>query len=451
MKKHIIILSFLLVNLIAFSQSFKGDWRGELTINGFSLPIVFHVDSTATGWKSTMDSPKQGAKGIPCDITSVNNKSILIQIQKIRFTYKGNLTSNDAIQGELNQNNASFALNLQRSYEEIKTQTEQATISSAYASEEIKFTNPNGGHTLAGTFTFPKDGKAHKTVVLISGSGPQNRDEEIFDQKPFFTIADYLTKQGIAVLRFDDRGVGASTGDFASATTFDLATDVEAAVNFLKTRKEVAEIGLIGHSEGGVIAPILASKSNDIKFIVLLAGPGTSGKEVLIDQAKLISEVNKVPANEIEKSIAFNSKMYELISQRADTSILHSTFMNELKSLQGNSFKENEAELMYNQLTSSWFTTFITLEPSVYLSKVTCPVLALNGTKDLQVPCDKNLEAIKTIVTQNGNKNVTTIPLKNLNHLFQKSKTGSPAEYAELKEPFSPKALKIIGDWILAL
>jgi pimeloyl-ACP methyl ester carboxylesterase len=452
MKNNLLIILFLFP-FLGISQSIKGNWEGELVIQNFNLPLIFHIDSTQNGLTATMDSPKQGAKGIPTSQISFKENTLKIEISQIKFEYTGKMISSEIIQGSLTQSGQTFPIELKKQNGELKPdkKPQDPTTPFSYNSEEITFTNPNGGHQLSGTFTFPTTNKKYKTIILISGSGPQNRDEEILGHKPFFTIADYLTRQGIAVLRFDDRGVGASTGDFASATTFDLATDVEAAAHFLKSRKEVAEIGLIGHSEGGMIAPILASKSNDIKFIVLLAGLGTSGKEILLDQAKLISEVNKVPANEIEKSIAFNSKMYELISQKADTNKLHSTFMNELKSLQGDAFKENEAELMYNQLTSPWFTTFITLEPSVYLSKVTCPVLALNGTKDLQVPCDKNLEAIKTIVTQNGNKNVTTISLKNLNHLFQKSKTGNPSEYAELKEPFSPKALKIISKWILTL
>jgi len=451
MKKNITLFLFLLLNYISFTQSLIGNWKGELTINGYSLPIIFHVDSTETGWKSTMDSPKQGAKGIPCDLTSVNNKSLIIQIHKIRFTYKGNLTSNDAIQGELNQNNASFALNLQRSYDATEPKTGQRVETSTYTSEDITFINPKGGHKLAGTFTFPKDGKAHKTVILISGSGPQNRDGEILGHKPFLIISDYLTRQGIAVLRYDERGVANSGGDFTNATTKDLATDVEAAVTYLKTRKEVSEIGLIGHSEGGLIAPMVASILPEIKFMVFLAAPGTLGKEILLDQAKLISEANKIPENEIQKTLDLNSKLYDLIIQNADTNTLKTKLFSELKTLQGDAFKENEADLMFQQLNSAWFRYFVTIDPTLYLNKVTCPTLALNGKNDLQVPCDKNLNAIKEAISKNGNKNVTIVPIKNLNHLFQTSKTGNPSEYSSIEETFSPKALKIMGEWILGL
>ena len=294
---------YLLFTFNTYSQSIKGTWRGELSISGMTLPLVFHVDSTENGLISTMDSPSQGAKGIPTNTTVFSNNELLIQMDKIQFIYKGKLVSHDAINGEVTQHGKTFPINLQRkiTQDSITLKSQEPVAPFPYDQEEITFTHPTAGHTLAGTLCLPKENPTGACVILISGSGPQNRDEELMGHKPFLVLADYLVRQGIAVLRYDDRGVGMSSGDFANATTEDFASDVEAAISYLQTRGEIKSIGLIGHSEGGIIAPIVASRNHSkVKFVVLLAGTGITGKELLLLQNSLISTVNGVSEAEIK-------------------------------------------------------------------------------------------------------------------------------------------------------
>ena len=312
---------------------------------------------------------------------------------------------------------------------------------------------------MAGTLTLPKKVGVFPVVVLISGSGPQNRDEQLLGHKPFLVLSDYLTKNGIAVLRFDDRGTADSKGDFSKATSFDFATDVEAAVQYLKTRKEInkKKIGLIGHSEGGIIAPIVASNSKDIAFIVLLAGTGIPGDQLLLLQQELIGKASGISDAEIQKNKATNKGAFEIVRKSTNTEKLKLELTEYLKqSLKDtlNSQKPkgtNEDELVksqVNQMTSPWMLNFLKYNPAPALEKVKCPVLALNGEKDLQVPPKVNLEAVKKALTKAGNKNVITKQLPNLNHLFQECKTGAPSEYASIEQTFSPTAMTEILKWL---
>lgn len=449
MKNNLLIL-LLSFPFLGISQSIKGNWEGELTIQNFKLPLIFHIDSTQNGLTATMDSPKQGAKGIPTSQISIKEKTLKIEISQIKFEYSGKLISSESIQGNLTQRGQSFPMELKRQTGELKTEKKPQEPNSPfpYNSEEVTFVNPNGGHQLAGTFTFPTTNKKYKTIILISGSGPQNRDEELLGHKPFLVLSDYLTKQGYAVLRYDDRGVSKSTGNFATATSMDFATDVEAAINYLKNRNEVESIGLMGHSEGGMIAPIVASRNLDIAFIVLLAGPGTPIKELLLDQYELIAKANKISDQEIQQTKNFNAKVFDLFIQQKDTNFIKNEIISEQQKLLGDKYDEEQALMMYNQTNTPWFRYFLTFDPKVYLSQVKCPVLAVNGSLDLQVPSEKNLNAIKEILTQSGNNNFKTIELKKLNHLFQKSKTGNPAEYGIIEETFSPSAMRTISEWL---
>ena len=307
--------------------------------------------------------------------------------------------------------------------------------------------------------TLPKKDGIFPVVILITGSGPQNRDEELLGHKPFLIISDYLTKNEIAVLRYDDRGVGQSTGDFNTATSADFATDVESAIAYLKTRKEINKnkIGLIGHSEGGLIAPIVASKSKDVNFIVLLAGTGIQGDKLLLLQQELIAKANGVSEAEIEKTIQNNSKVIEMVVKSNDNQKLKTDLtklINELLENEPNTeipngmSKEEFVSMQVNEISTPWMVYFMKFNPVITLEKVKCPVLAVNGEKDLQVPPKENLTAIKNALKKGGNKNVTTIEFPNLNHLFQECETGSPNEYATIEQTISPIVLKEITRWI---
>ena len=321
-----------------------------------------------------------------------------------------------------------------------------------YYIEEVIFENKIDKNVLAGTLSLPsKEGK-FPVVILITGSGPENRDEELFGHRPFLVIADYLTKKGIAVLRFDDRGVAKSTGDFKAATTLDFAKDVQAGVDYLKTRKEIDKnkIGLIGHSEGGVIAPIVTGNSKDINFIVLLAGTGIRGDKLMLLQKEKIERQMGVPENEIQKGQEIFKGAYEIILKAdAANDNLKSQINSYFKIQFGDKMNEQQISGLTSQITSPWMVYFLKFDPASALEKVKCPVLAINGDKDVQVPADVNLDAIKKALTKGGNNKVITKVLPNLNHLFQESKTGLPDEYRTIEQTFSPIALEEISKWIL--
>jgi len=329
-----------------------------------------------------------------------------------------------------------------------------------YHSEDVTFQNTKANITLAGTLTLPSKEGNYPVVILISGQGPQNRDEEVYGHKPFLIIADYLTRNGIAVLRYDDRGFSQSSGDFASATSLDFATDVESAISYLKTRKEINKdnIGLIGHSEGGLIAPIVASKSKEIGFIILLGGVGLPGDKLMMIHEELIERAFGVPETEIQKSKIFTAAISKLLSKTKDPQAFKADLNQYVKGNFENiptyikppeMTKEEYIVAQIERFSSPWWQFILRYDPAPTLQKVTCPVLALNGEKDLQVPPQENLTAIGNALKKGGNTNVTIKELPNLNHFFQECTTGSPAEYAAIEQTFSPTALTEISNWIL--
>ena len=331
-----------------------------------------------------------------------------------------------------------------------------------YTSENVYFMNFEADSIkLSGTLTLPKNKKKPVVAILISGSGPQNRNSELapFNHRPFLVISDYLTNNGIAVLRYDDRGIAESEGDFGSATTIDFASDVEAAIAFLKTRNDIntSKIGLIGHSEGGLIASIVASKNNDVAFAILLAGTGVNGATVLETQARKAAELAGAPKAMLDENEKLTSLIYGIIKSNTDEELIKTKITTVL-----NDFKTNNPtspisaaitpamiEQQLSVLKSEWLLNFIKLDPKNYLEKTTCPVLALNGSKDFQVLPKINLEGIKNGLEIAKNKDVTITELEGLNHLFQTAETGSIQEYEKIEETFSPVALEIIKDWIL--
>jgi len=305
--------------------------------------------------------------------------------------------------------------------------------------------NVHDGVKLAGTLTMPSEGKAFAAVVLITGSGPQDRNEEILGHKPFLLIADYFTRQGIAVLRYDDRGTAKSTGNFSASTTADFANDAEAAIAFLQTRKEIDphKIGLLGHSEGGMIAPMIASRNKDVAFIVLMAGPGLKGSDLLLLQTAGVARSMGASDMQIALASGMNKKIYAW-AQLEGTAGTDSITVFLIKSGQSKEVAEKNAKIA----TSAWLKYFLALDPAPYLSKVTCPVLAINGTKDIQVPCKEDLEVIRTNLEKAGNKHFTIHEFEGLNHLFQHCIKCTVGEYGTLEETMDPEVLKYMGDWL---
>ena len=448
MKNIKLSLLIFLVSLTSFAQDITGSWYGMLKVPGTQLPVVINVIKVENDYKATMDSPAQKAFAIPVPIFTFADSKFKFEITDGRIDYAGTLGENNIIKGFFRQRGQSFPLDFSREKIEIKkaVRPQEPVKPYPYYSEDITFENKKDGITLAGTLTLPQKEGNFPVVVLISGSGPQNRDEELLDHKPFLVISDYLTRNGIAVLRYDDRGTAFSKGKYAGATTLDFSTDTQAAVDYLLTRKEIikTKIGLIGHSEGGVIAPMVATNSKAVSFIVLLAGVGIKGGELLLLQQELVARVAGVSEREIQKTKIENKKTATDLTDYFNKKTAENP---DIKIPEGMS-KDAFVKMKVDQYTNTWMNYFIKLDPTIALKKVKCPVLALNGSKDLQVPAKENLAAIKNALTKSGNTKVTAIELPNLNHLFQECKTGSPDEYKEIEQTFSPIALEAMLNWI---
>ena len=470
MKKTLRLISLIILlifSLFMYSsgegKDIEGIWLGTLKIQTTEFRLVFHIVLTDQGtYEGTMDSPDQGAKGLKLDIVQFQDNTLTIELKKAMIRYEANLIEGGEIfSGRFKQGGYDLPLEMKRVEEVPKVVRPQDPKKPyPYLEEEVSFLNPDAEIKLAGTLTLPEQGGPFPAVVLISGSGAQDRNEEIMNHRPFLVLADFLTKTGIAVLRVDDRGVGGSTGDVESSTTEEFALDVLSAVDFLKNRKEVdsKKIGLIGHSEGGLIAPIVASKTEDVAFIVLMAGTGLTGEEIIYLQSRLIAEASGVREEDIEQNHDVTRKIFTVVKADESDDIiknkLRKMLLDEFDAKTEDERKaigdpEAPIEAQVRQVTSRWFRFFLTYDPTTHLKMVKCPVLAINGEKDLQVPPKENLAAIDKALKEAGNTDVTIKELKGLNHLFQRASTGTPAEYAKISETINPEVLTLISSWIL--
>lgn len=450
MTKILLILITILSSFLMMGQEISGKWNGVLKVQGTQLRVSFNVTPTENGFKATMDSPDQKVTGIPIEKTTFENSILKLELPNAQISYLGTLNKDNIIEGTFTQGGQSFEMNLSKDViqKQVYARPQEPQKPFPYYTEEVKFENKTDHVTLAGTLSLPKKEGNFPAVILITGSGKQNRDEEILRHKPFLVLSDYLTKKGIAVLRFDDRGAGESTGDYTKASTIDFARDVQAGVDYLKTRKEInkSKIGLIGHSEGGVIAPMIAGNSKDIDFIVLLAAPGLRGDKLLLLQKEILEKQFGVPENDIQKGQEIFKGAYDIILA---STVNDENLKDNLSNYAQSKFDNKTAKSFVDQITNVWWYNFLRIDPAVALVKVKCPVLALNGSKDLQVPATVNLETIKKALIKAGNKNATIKELPGLNHLFQECKTGSPQEYDSIEQTFSPIALEEISNWLL--
>ncbi|WP_432222688.1 alpha/beta hydrolase family protein [Flavobacterium sp. TMP13] len=455
-------LFFFIVTVLTFlnslyAQEIEGKWNGVLTVQKTQLKVVFNVSKTADGFTTTMDSPDQGANGIPVTQTTFKNSLVKFEVTNARIEYTGELKGKEII-GTFKQGGQEFPLNLsKKALEKVEiAKTQDPKKPYPYHTEEVTFPNSKASISLAGTLSLPKQEGIYPAVILITGSGPQKRDEDILGHKPFLVISDYLTRNGFAVLRFDDRGVGQSTGDFSSATSQDFATDVESALTYLKTRKEIDKkaIGLIGHSEGGLIAPMVATQSKDIRFIVLLAGPGISGDQLLLLQQRALAKAAGFSESDMKKTFELNSKIFEMVVQSKNEEKLQADVRQFIDAatteIPNGVTKEEYVAMQCNKILNPWMKYFLKYNPALTLEKVQCSVLAVNGENDLQVPAKENLIAISNALKKGGNKDFITKEFPNMNHLFQESTTGLPSEYATIEQTFSPIALEYITQWMRA-
>ena len=472
MKKFISIyivflFSILLIHPTYSQQVINGSWSGAIQIMGAELGIDVKFKTETDSIRGTIDIPPQNAKDLKLIHIAFASPKVYFELPAGTIAVFDGELQGDSITGKFLQSGMEGKFYLKKTSDDatLKKDTlpEKTVIEELpYNSEEVTFTN--GDITFAGTITTPKTEGKHPAVVMITGSGPQNRDEELVGFKPFKIIADYLTRNGIAVLRYDDRGVGGSTGKNVSEyTSEDFAGDVLEAVKFLKTRPDInpEQIGLIGHSEGGIVAPISASKSKDVAFIILIAGTGVKGIDILKEQTSLIMKANDAKEEEIKETTEMFEKVYKVIESNGDWSELHKEFEKSIlesydemteeqkKTITDkNEYAKSMADLQIKQMQSIWMKYFIVYNPAPTLEKVTCPVLMLFGELDLQVPPSQNREPMEKALEKGGNKDFKTMIFPKANHLFQSATTGSPNEYAKLPKEFVPGFLDAMKDWI---
>lgn len=416
MKKAIILFILVLMSLTGLAQvqptsALIGSWSGKLNAGAISLTLVLHLEQADGYVTVTMDSPDQGAKGLACKKDYLSDDSIAVTVN-IGATYRAKL-KDGALNGTFSQSGMSLPLVLTRGVPEVK-RPQRPQPPYPYETEEVSFRNEKDSATLAGTLTYPvgysKQSKRKPVVVLlVSGSGQQNRDEELMNHSPFLVIADYLARQGIATLRYDDRATGASVGgDVKNATTEDFMRDAEAGLDFLRRQKAFSKVGLLGHSEGGAIAFMLAARKRT-DFIVSLAGPGVKGDTLLVEQGNRIMQLSGTP-------VTMTVEQYR---------------------------QQPEVQQM------RWLQWFIDYDPSADIRKSRCPVFALNGDRDCQVISSQNLTAIRQLLPKSEKNLIKEYP--SLNHLFQHCTTGLPTEYSDIEETISPEVLSDIAQWINGL
>jgi uncharacterized protein len=439
------------------NKSIEGAWEGTLDFGSVKLRFVLKISRGSDGsFTAKADSPDQGATDLPVDAISLEGGAVSFAMKQIGASYEGKLNKeSNEITGVFKQGGASVDLTLKRTVKPAALNRPQMPKKPyPYNEEEVGYENRRDGVKLAGTLTLPRGKGPFPAVLLITGSDPQDRDESLLGHKPFLVLADYLTRQGIALLRVDDRGVGGSTGSVANSTSENFAADVTAGIEFLKKRREVdpKQIGLIGHSEGGSIAPVVAAQNGDVAFIVLMAGTGLTGEELLYLQGASILNAAGVGAELLAKQRATQEIMFKILKEEKDPVAAGKRLHDELsKSMTEEEKKKSEQAIAaeIRQVNTPWFRYFLIFDPRPALRRVKCPVLALNGENDLQVPADENLREIEAALKAGGNADATVVRLPKLNHLFQTSETGSLNEYVKIEETIAPVALKTIGDWIL--
>ncbi|MCK9281580.1 MAG: alpha/beta fold hydrolase, partial [Melioribacteraceae bacterium] len=433
-----VIFISLFFSIQSYGQSkLIGDWEGLLNIGSKKIRMLIHINSDGNGYKSKMDSPDQGALSLPLSVTEVKGDSLTISDPKLMIKIAGEYSTNtenvkkqsiegakaqsDSIIANFFQNGAKIPINFGRSdtkeYVINRPQTPKPPF--PYKSEEVKFANVKaGGIKLAGTLTLPNDTPNPPIAILISGSGAQNRNEKGFEHEPFLILSDYLSRNGIAVLRFDDRGTAESEGNFKSATSFDFSTDAEAALFYLQSRKDVdtKKIGLIGHSEGGMIAPMIAARNSDVAFVVSMAGPAVPLDQLMLKQIEELALSEERPAEDVEKLINLNKEIYNAIKENEDSAKTVTEIESILeKANYANGNLDARKNLIQRSMTV-WFRYFIKYIPFPTLEKVKCSFLAINGEKDKQVDAKMNLEMMRSAFSKGKNPDYSVIYLPGLNH-----------------------------------
>lgn len=429
-----------------------GDWSGILDLGAMKLTNVFHIRSVAGRTVASMDVIEQRAKGVSASVRR-NGDRLTLDVQVVHGSFDGTVDADKkTLRGRWTQSGASLPLTLTRRLAgapvtELR-RPQNPVKPYPYQDEQVSYDNPVAGVRLAATITLPKGDGPFPAALLIAGSGPNDRDETIMGHRPFLVLADHLTRQGIAALRVDKRGVGQSTGDYSKATTADFASDVEAGLSYLKTRRDIdpKKIGLIGHSEGALIAPAVASEDRSVAWLVMMASSGITGEEILYLQERLIPQAMGASPQQIEDNVAWNRRVFAILKSETNPQTARE-LIKVLAKDQGMSEAQAKAKAQEATAGFDWLRYYLTYSPVPALEKLRCPVLVINGDKDLQIPPKENLPAIRRALA--NNPDATIVELPRLNHLFQPAKLGTPTEYGQIEQTISPIALDTISSWIL--
>lgn len=438
----IVLLTFLTAQT-AMSQ-IEGYWKGQIDLGLQKLETAFDIKADANGYSATFDVPAQGAFDIPVDETTFQDGRLQLTMSALGASYSGTL-KDDVIEGEFTQHGMTFTLNLAMAEkeEQQKTRPQDPQPPFDYHIEEVTFVNEKEGNTLTGTLTIPAGDGPFPAMVLVSGSGQQNRDEELMNHRPFWVIADYCARHGVAVLRYDDRGMGGSTGEVENATSLDFSYDAEAAFDFLCKQNHIdaKRVGILGHSEGGIINFMVAARRPEVAFLVSLAGPAVNGIELLKEQQAAILRATDMTEEYVEFNRNTNAQLFDIIEASSNREEADSLMRQLVK---GWGYNEELTDQTVSQMTMPWMYFFLKYDPTEAIVKTTCPALLLNGSKDLQVIASQNLLGYERIISEYGKTNLTLRELPDLNHLFQHCETGSPNEYFEIEETISPEVLEMI-------
>ena len=442
------ILIPLLFVVLQSQAQIEGYWKGEIDLGTLKLEMAFNITAIENSFSTTLDVPAQGAFDFPVDETIFQDRRLQLTMSSMDASYLGTLKEG-AIEGEFTQRGMTFPLNLTKAEkkEQKKARPQDPQPPFNYHIEEVTFVNEKEGNTLVGTLTIPKGEGPFPAMVLVSGSGQQDRDEELMNHRPFWVIADYCALHGIAVLRYDDRGIGGSEGEVKNATSMDFSYDAEAAFDYLRNRKEInaSKVGILGHSEGGVINFMVSARRPEVAFLISLAGPSVNGIEVLKEQQAAILRASGMSEEAIQFSGNANAQMFDIVEASNDR-VEADTLIRQL--LKGWGYNEELTEQTVGQMTSPWMYYFLKYDPTEAIVKTKCPALLLNGSKDLQVIASQNLPAYEKIIAEYGKTNLILRELPDLNHLFQHCESGLPNEYFEIEETISPEVLEMIVGFV---
>ena len=437
-------------------ERIEGTWQGHIIAGQTKLRIVIRVEKQDGGHLVTLQSPDQGPARFPVSEITVKDDSVQFAVKTIGGSYKGSLNEDSTkMSGTWSQGGNSLPLSLEKTDKLPEARRPQVPhLPYPYRAREIEFPGGQAGVQLAGTLTLPRKGAPFPAAVLITGSGPQDRDETVMRHKPFLVLADYLTRRGIAVLRYDDRGVARSTGNFAAATSEDFAHDADAAVRFLLARDEINHdrIGLIGHSEGALIAPLVANRNSAVAFLVLLACPGMRGDQVILSQTQKTFELAGAPADIIEQRLTAMRKLAAAIAIDRPLKEIRADFDQAAPGVLVPPVATPEAlDQAYQNFASPWMRYFLRYDPVPSVARLKVPALAIYGAKDVQVIPELNAPKIRAALQHSGIKGSRVEILPGLNHLLQTCKTGAVTEYAQIEETISPQALNLIATWIFSV